>query len=421
MCMNETIFVQVAAYRDPELVPTVIDLIEQAHQPENLHISIAWQHAPDETIEPLSKYDQIEVIDIPHTQAQGVCWARGLLQSRYKGETYTLSLDSHHRFVPGWDTHCKGMIQQLKTKGHSKPLLTAYLPAYAPDNDPAGRVQVPWKMDFDRFIPEGAVFFIPAAIPDFARLTDPIPARFVSAHFIFTLGSFCTEVPYDPHYYFHGEEINLTVRAYTHGYDLFHPHQVIAWHEYSRKGRTKQWDDDPGWVLRNQASHTRNRQLFKMDHEPRTIKFGKYGFGKVRPLAAYEQYSGLCFRERAVLPEVLAHQPPPCTSYPRYAVFKKNLCKMFKHCIDIQYHQVPEPDYEFWCVAFKDRQGNEIYREDASRAEIDRMFADPDRYCKIWRQFQCKQLPYSWVVWPYSTSKKWDCPPIVGNFANVVS
>ena len=137
-------------------------------------------------------------------------------------------------------------------------------------------------MNFDRFIPEGAVFFLPAAIDNFNDWAEPIPARFYSAHFCFTLGQFCLEVPHDPNYYFHGEEISIAVRAYTWGYDLFHPHKIVAWHEYTRKGRRKQWDDDNKWVTRNLECHKRNRKLFEMDGEVKDIDFGVYDFGTVR-------------------------------------------------------------------------------------------------------------------------------------------
>ena len=39
------------------------------------------------------------------------------------------------------------------------------------------------------------------------KLDKPEKARFTSGHFIFTLGKFCQEVPYDPKLYFHGEEL----------------------------------------------------------------------------------------------------------------------------------------------------------------------------------------------------------------------
>ena len=104
-------------------------------------------------------------------------------------------------------------------------------------------------MSFDRFSPEGVCFTIPESIDDYKDRTEPMPSRFFSAHFCFTLGIFAEEVKHDPQFYFHGEEISLAVRAYTHGYDLFHPHKVVAWHEYTREGKTKQWDD--GDVLVN--------------------------------------------------------------------------------------------------------------------------------------------------------------------------
>jgi hypothetical protein len=85
-------------------------------------------------------------------------------------------------------------------------------------------------MVFDRFIPEGAVFFLPSSIPNWETLTEPIPSRFYSAHFCFTLGQFTKEVSHDPEFYFHGEEISIAVRAFTHGYDLFHPHKLVIWH-----------------------------------------------------------------------------------------------------------------------------------------------------------------------------------------------
>ena len=68
-------------------------------------------------------------------------------------------------------------------------------------------------------------------------------ARFLAAGFLFTIGSFVEEVPYDPELYFFGEEIAMTLRAYTHGYDLFHPHQVLVWHDYVRSYATRHWDD----------------------------------------------------------------------------------------------------------------------------------------------------------------------------------
>jgi len=416
---DNTIFIQIASYRDPQLSHTLKDMLDKAKYPENLRIGISWQHCETDEWDNLDEYKndkRFRIIDIPYQESQGVCWARNKVQSLYDGEKYTLQLDSHHRFVQDWDDILISMLVDLQKEGHKKPLITSYIPSFDPDNDPSARVNHPWKMNFDRFIPEGAVFFLPASFDDWDNKNKPLPARFYSAHFAFTVGEFCKEVPHDPNYYFHGEEISIAVRAYTHGYDLFHPHKVVCWHEYTRKGRTKQWDDDKAWHERNNNSHLRNRKLFEMDGEKRDIDFKEYGFGNIRTLRDYEKYSGLSFGKRGIQKRVQDHKAPPDpdTSNMSDEEFDKNLMKIFKHCIDIQYSQVPENDYDFWAVAFKDKDGNDLYRKDADKDEILRIKNDPDGYCKVWREFQTDTIPVSWIVWPHSLSKGWS-DPIIGH------
>lgn len=415
--MTNTIFVQIASYRDPQLKPTLCSMIENADNPENLRIGICWQHSKDDEWDELNDFmndDRFRIIDIDHIDSKGVCWARNRVQSLYDNEKYTLQLDSHHRFAKSWDSELISMLTELQSSGYKKPLITSYIPSFDPDNDPVSRVNHPWKMNFDRFIPEGAIFFLPASFDGFDANDKPLPARFYSAHFAFTLGEFCKEVPHDPDYYFHGEEISIAVRAYTWGYDLFHPHKVLCWHEYTRKGRTKQWDDDKNWVDRNVKSHKKNRQLFGMDGE-QIVDMGQYGFGPNRSLRDYEKYAGISFSKRGVQKYVLEHKAPPNLDTINLSDedFDKTLTSVFKHCIDISYSYVPESDYDFWCVAFKDSNGNDLYRRDADKQEISAMKQDPDGYCKIWREFQTSIKPSSWIVWPHSISKGW-CEPITG-------
>jgi glycosyltransferase involved in cell wall biosynthesis len=407
---NGKIFIQIASYRDPQLLPTIKDCIEKAKNPKKLVFSIAWQHSPEDewdNLDEFKKDKRFKIIDINYKDSQGACWARNQLQQQYDGEEYTLQLDSHHRFVENWDEEAIKMIKQLQKKGHEKPLLTGYVSSFDPDNDPAGRVLQPWKMNFDRFIPEGAVFFIPATIDDYQERTEPVPARFYSAHFCFTLGQFSIEVPHDPEYYFHGEEISIAVRAFTNGYDLFHPHKVLVWHEYTRKGRKKQWDDDPVWVTRNNNCHKRNRKLFEMDGEVKDIDFGVYDFGTKRTLAEYEAYSGLSFKKRGVQQYTLDNNLAPNPVIEDFDEYQKSFSQIFKHCIDINYNQVPHDDYTFWAVAFEDEDGVEIYRKDADTNEIRMMKNDPDGYCKIWRSFDAVKKPHKWIVWAHSEKHGW--------------
>jgi len=412
------IFVQIASYRDPQLIPTLKSMLENSKKPKNLRIGICRQYHPDDKFDVLDEYkddSRFRVVDVLYSESKGVCWARNQVQQLYDGEEYTLQIDSHMRFEKNWDDELIKMVKGLQKGGFEKPLLTGYVSSFDPDNDPKGRTMVPWRMSFDRFIPEGAVFFLPETIPGWESITEPIPSRFYSAHFAFTLGKFSTEVQHDPEFYFHGEEISIAVRAYTHGYDLFHSHKVLIWHEYTRKGRTKQWDDDKEWGKKNELSHKKNRQLFGMDGEEVTMDFSKYGFGTERTLRDYEIYSGLKFSNRAVQQYTIDKKyPPNPTIYETEEDWLSSFASIFKHCIDLGLSQVPDNDYDFWAVIFEGSKGNELYRKDADKSEINRLKSDSSGYCKIWRDFQTSEKPSKWVVWPHSTSKGW-CNKIEGN------
>ena len=406
---NQKIFIQIASYRDPQLLLTLNDCISKSKYPENLVFSIAWQHSVDDEWDTLGEYtndSRFKIVDIDYRDSKGACWARNRLQQNYTDEQYTLQLDSHHRFIENWDEELIGMFNQLKDKGIEKPLLTSYISSFDPEKDPEGRVNVPWKMNFDRFIPEGAVFFLPAGIDNFKELSEPVPARFYSAHFAFAAGSFVKEVPHDPEYYFHGEEISIAVRAYTWGYDLFHPHKIIAWHEYTRKGRTKQWDDDKTWGDKNSNSHLRNRKLFEMDGLIKDIDFGIYDFGNIRTLEDYERYAGISFKKRAVQKHTLDNNLAP--NPPLYGVeFEESFLKIFKHCIDVHKGSFTETDYDFWAVIFEDERNQPLNRKDILSDEINNMLNDSDQFIKIWRTFDTIKKPAKWIVWPHSSSKGW--------------
>ena len=295
MCYK--IFVQIASYRDPELIPTVLDLVEKAKNPESLRIVIAWQHDDNETLEPIKHL--IEYIDIPYVESKGVCWARNLIQQKYNGEEYTLQLDSHHRFMQNWDEQLIEMYNQCKEMGSDKPLITGYLPHYDPDKEEF--LQEVWKMNLEKFMDEGPMFFIPEPLTE--TYDNPIPSRFYSGHFAFTDGEFSRLVKHDSNYYFYGEETNIGVRAYTHGYDLYHPNKIIAWHYYTREKRPKHWDDHiiegSDWSKLDNDSTNRHKKLFGMDGFDKLID-SIYNFGNVRTIEDYETYAGIRFKDRYI-------------------------------------------------------------------------------------------------------------------------
>ena len=76
-----TIFVSIASFRDPELIPTLGSLFSNADHPENLHICIGWQHSEDEKndLDLYKDHQQVSIIDIDYKKSLGACWARSLI------------------------------------------------------------------------------------------------------------------------------------------------------------------------------------------------------------------------------------------------------------------------------------------------------------------------------------------------------
>jgi hypothetical protein len=419
---NDKIFVQIAAYRDPQLVLTLKSLVDKALNPNNLTICIAWQHdTRDEFDKDLEEFKNSEnrlgdliIIDIPAFTSKGACWARNLIQQHYKGEGYTLQIDSHMRFVEHWDRKCIDMVKQLQADNYEKPLLTGYVSSFDPDDD-TKFVQEPWKMKFDRFIPEGAVFFLPETIDEWKHLSKPVPARFYSAHFCFTLGQMCKEVPHDPEYYFHGEEISIAVRAFTHGYDLFHPHLVICWHEYTRKGRTKHWDDHVEsnketipWVKRNDSSHKRNRCLFSMDGESHdSIEWGIYDFGNKRTVKQYEDYAGINFKLRLAQKFTMDNvdYPPNPIVYKSESEWKQKCIKGYDIPVDIDKKYELGEDVAFWFVGVQNASNDELGRKDFDRDKLDKIKKE-----NIQREYitiYTNDKPAKLIIWIYKKETGW--------------
>jgi hypothetical protein len=300
------------------------------------------------------------------------------------------------------------LLDQLLRTGSPKPILTAYATPFHPD-DPRSFGTQAMQMNFDRFTPEGIILFRPAAIARTQTSAEPVRARFLSAHFLLTLGMFVRDVPYDPALYFIGEEITLTLRAFTAGYDLFHPGEVIVWHEYTRDYRPhKHWTDhspenhvEIAWYERHRVSLDRVRQFLR---EP---WIGEYGLGRERTLAEYEAYAGVSFRHRKVQDYTrLSHEPPNPAAPPDWA--SRTVSYEIEVTIDRESLSPGVGDYDFWYVGFHDDQGLEIFRADAGADELAQILdASAGEALAIRRTFESEHEPVSWTVWPHSRSHHW--------------
>ena len=388
------IFIQIASYRDPELLPTIRDCINKAKYPENLTFGICWQRDENETMGEFSKDERFRILDYHWSKSKGLCWARSEIQKLWRGEKYTLQLDSHHRFLQDWDVE---LIDMMNLTGSKKPIITSYAGMYRPSDNQLLNIE-PYKMVASNFTPGGTILFRPHSIEGWENLTSPIPARFVSGHFFFTIGEHCEEYKYDPNIYFAGDEISLSIRSYTLGYDLFHPHKTIIWHEYTREGRTKHWTDfdgnnaekgiveKPWWEMDNDS---KRRLRHMLQEEDNGIDLGIYGLGNVRSHHDYERYAGINFLNRKLHPLTLKGVNPPINDDNAWAELVET---EYNLTLDIPFTE----NFKFIYIGVENEKGEVIYREDLTeyKPQLNVVFKSFDK-------------PEKWVYWPVDIDGNW--------------
>jgi hypothetical protein len=390
----DKIFIQIASYRDPELIPTIRDCISKAKHPERLTFGVCWQHGEEESLDEYINDSRFRIIDVSWNKSKGLCWARSEIQKLWNGEKYTMQLDSHHRFLQDWDEH---LIKMMDLTGSPKPIITSYAGMYRPSDNTLLN-QEPYKMVASNFTPGGTILFRPNGIPGWENLTAPIPARFVSGHFFFTLGIHCEEYKYDPNIYFAGDEISLSIRSYTLGYDLYHPHYVVVWHEYTREGRTKHWTDfdneniqkglveKPWWEMDNDS---KRRLRHMLQEEDNNIDLGEYGLGNIRTHSDYELYAGINFKNKKLHPDTLKGIDPPINDNSEWY---KLVEEEYNYILDIP----PVENFQFIYIGVEDDKGNVIFRQDLT-----------EYISKLNISFKSFNKPSKWIYWPVDKQGNW--------------
>jgi hypothetical protein len=315
MTRRPKIFVQIAAYRDPELLPTLRDCVARAAHPERLSFGICWQKDERENIGEFANDTRVRVYAIEWHRSLGLGWARSICQRLWRGEEYTLQLDAHHRFVDSWDETLVAMHRQV---GGGRAIISTYAGSYTPgDASAAPRSPVPSKITAGAFRDYGTIVLVPVLIKNYERLVAPLRARFICGHFYFTLGLHCVEYRYDPNLYFLGDELSLSVRSWCLGYDLYHPHRQVVYHHFGRAGAARPWTETAApdgaevlrWHEREQFGLRRLRQMLGM--EVPAADLGRFGLSRRRPLAGYERYAGIDFAQRLISSKAhLGIQPP---------------------------------------------------------------------------------------------------------------
>ncbi len=291
---DDRIFVAIAAYREPELRRTIEQCVATAADPGRLHFGVCLQYDPEGP--PETQADCLDGIEadvrlVRHhwTESKGGCWARHRTQGLYDGEGFTLQIDSHMRLAPEWD---RVLIDQMEDLPSDKPLITGQCPLYELIDDvdeiPPSTI-VPVTV-FERIDSTGWIWHPAIELPDVQA--DRRPTRVLSGMFVFTLGVWNVEIRQDPEHLYTGEELALTIRSFTHGYDLWNPRQVVAWHRLHPDGNHKFIYDgaDAEVRMRHDRACQRLRTLHAGDPD-RILR--PYSVGTVRTAAEYHDWAGI--------------------------------------------------------------------------------------------------------------------------------
>jgi len=403
------IFIHLPAYREPELIPTIKSALENAKYPKRLVFGICRQFNPEDGFDNVDEYrndPRFKIMDIPHEQAKGLPYARYQINTMLENEEYICQLDSHHRFAQDWDVTLIEMHDQLKDKGVKKPILAAYLPYYNPFNDPAERTMEPWQQTFACFYPHGTIFIRPSLLHGWQNMTEPAPSRFLSGHFCFADNHWAKTVLHDQDIFFSGEELNLTVRSYTHGYDMFHPHKLVIWHATMREERSGMlvWDDqskrgDDWWTQQNIA-RAKIRQLLRT--EDNGFDLTGYDLGTERTLHDYEKYAGVDFKKRSVQKYTLNNQYPP---NPEVDNWDESIMNSFYYLVNVEKYLFADNNYKFVLVAFDDENGESLNSQFIEDYRLTNFNNGQNIHYEEF--FLTDKTPSRVVYWAYSEEKGW--------------
>lgn len=296
------IFVHIASYRDTECQWTVRDLFEKAANPDRISVGICWQYVPgedDDCFQVETRPEQVSILEFHAKESRGVGWARSRSQSLWRDEDYTLQIDSHMRFVPRWD---EILLEMHKDCGGGKAVLTTYPIGYEPPDklSPEAIVTIYPKF-FDK---RGMIMFRSEAISPKDAPEKPQPTAFLAAGLLFGPSQINADAPQDPMIYFQGEEITLAARLWTHGWDLYTPNRVVAYHDYTKRpNRIRHWNDDVDWTKLNKVSVERVRHLLEIEKSSNADVLegiNCYSMGSERSLAAFEAFSKLDFKNSLI-------------------------------------------------------------------------------------------------------------------------
>lgn len=292
----DKIFISIASYRDKLLATTINDAYTKAKFKDNLVFGVFEQADDNEKLD-LNQFSfrkQIIYASVDPKLTKGVCWARQHIQKMISSEKYYLQIDAHTLFEDEWDQTLIAHLTEIK-KYHAKPIISGY-----PNNFNAATFEknshVPNTVCSILNLEERNHLFERYGFhPPVGGFTlspyEKVHGYHLGACFIFSESNFVKEVPYDDAVFFGGEEIIISIRAWTSGFNIFHLSKIPLNHCWDKSyGGVVQRDYAPG--------HSEKIQQEAKDHISKLVRNqldASYGLGDKRSIDDYMKYSGLDF------------------------------------------------------------------------------------------------------------------------------
>lgn len=291
-----SIFVSVASYRDLELVPTIVSLIKNADTPEDLTIAIVDQDLNKKHAD-FSHYKNVKHYKMHAKDARGAGYARKIAMEMYEGEDFFFQIDSHMRFIRGWDTKLKQMLSVAQKDAKTEKVILSQFPApyivqtngslYFPKNDKDFWDRPSWTRVVNTWSGVWA-----GHREEMDDLSKPHKSHTVLAGLLFTIGKFVEEIPYDERICFMGEELCIAIRAYTRNWEIYAPNEMVCTHFYKRIDSAKVWKD-------NLVGRTWNEVEMYSQRVQKdvllAVEEGQFGIGDYQRYLDYQEMTGINF------------------------------------------------------------------------------------------------------------------------------
>jgi hypothetical protein len=295
----EKIYVSVAAYLDLDVRNTILDCIKKAKYPERLFFGVCWQYDESKNIFPGYLNDLVEIYNItveetPISEAEGPGWARQKANQFYKNERFFLQIDAHIRFLQNWDDMLIKNHFELK-KQTGKPVISFFPPHFYDDKfafvDWPDYVNIPKVLT----VSEDNLFEYSDRSEQRTGFKS-IPIAVLDPSFIFVEGLWVEEVLPNPNIYYIGEDVYVSVDAFTKGYNFFSPKRILAWHKLSDPKTFKHYNTHP-------PEHSRAKLNLSLETLDAFIqkKSSEINSNSKRNLLDYEKMANVVFDSRLMV------------------------------------------------------------------------------------------------------------------------